>query len=184
MAVTPAAGTCTPCTGTINENYTLHTFKLYICKAGVEYDIGNISAGNFRGSPEIKDHFNGVNGRLDARFVLRRTLELVATFEEITYRNLGFLLNEDPTAVACGFRIPLTAGTELSNVGARMVHVFPNGTKTLTVEFWLANISAPFDLSFSDDLASAQLTIAALDCPDHPSEPYGYVELGTNCPTS
>jgi hypothetical protein len=183
-AIVPEGGNCTACSSSTNSHLTLHTFHLFLCKGGdPELSVGNVSAGNFQGTPELKDHFNGQTGELDARIVLRRTLEIIATCDALTRENFEFLLNEDAAYGGDSYhwRIPLTAGTTLVNYVARMVHIFPDG-HSLEIKFHNASIASGFNISFSEDFANFQLTIAALKCPSPPlaGEDYGYLELYDN----
>lgn len=177
---------CTPCAPSANDNYTVHTFELYVCyPSGREYAVGNVMAGGFRGSHNLLDHFAGVSGRLDARVILQRTLEIYGTLDEITSRNLALIMNTDFVNVAGACRVPLESGTTLREYGARLEHTFPNGEKTLTIQFWSANIVGDFDLAFSDTWASVEVVIGALDCEElHPTEPFGYIEINETCPPS
>ena len=185
------ADPCTVCCNPANENYTLHTFDLYICipdsgvcGAGGWYLVGDVQTGSFAPEQEILDHYNGKSGALDARVKVRGHWNITAECDEITAQNLSILLGAPMINVSGGCRIPLYGGGILQGYGVRLVHTFPNGTKTLTIRFWASNIVGDWTLDFSAEWASYTMTISSIECPDKPDYPYGYVEFNEACPPS
>lgn len=175
------------CTEAVNENYTIGTFYLYLqAENGIEFSVGNIQTGSFTFRPNIVEHRRGVDNSLDALFKVGSDYLINFTGDEITSRNIGTLLNEDPVNEAGGCKVPLTGSLCVRDYGARLLHTFPCSGKTLEVTFWRAAILAEFTLNFEQaNVASFAGEIRALACSSiHPTEPYGKLVLLETCPAS
>ncbi len=175
------------CTESANPNYTIATFALYVTPSGeAEFNVGNIQTGGFQHTPNVFEHRRGIDNSLD--MILRIGVDYMINFtaDEITTANLAMMLNETPVPTAGGCRIPLTGDRCVTEYGARLVHVFPCATKTLTIDIWRAVILGDFTLTFDPaDVASFPGVIRALYCGSiHPSEPYGRIEIDEACPWS
>lgn len=175
------------CTEEANSNYTAGTFTLYVTPEGeAEQNIGNINSGGFQFTPNILDHRRGIDNSLDFRMLLGVDYMINFTADEITVGNLAIALNETPVPTASGCKIPLTGNRCVREYGARLVHNWPCAEKTMTIYIWRASILADWTLSFeSGNFASYANTITALYCgSQHPTEPYGRVEIDEPCPWS
>lgn len=174
------------CTESINENYTLGTFDLFLqAEGGTEFLVGNISAGSFDFTPTLVEHRTGKTNSLDAIFSSGKDYTIAFTGDELTARNLAALLNEDFFTVAEGCEIPLTGERCTRQYGVRLVHEFPCQDKSLEITFWRAALLADFSLNFGTEFASFTGSARALSCESaHPTQPYGKILISEPCPAS
>jgi len=175
------------CTETVNPNYTIGTFTLFLQPSGgVERSVGNIQTGSFQFTPQLFEHRRGIDNSLDDILNIGSDYIINATGDEITADNLGAFLNETPANAVDGCRIPLTGSRCVRYYGARLVHFFPCQTKSVEIILWRTIILADTTLNF-DATANAAfpLLIRALSCASiHPAEPYGRITFSEACPAS
>jgi hypothetical protein len=175
------------CTETANPNYTIGSFELFATPAGgVEFSLGNIDSGDFTFTPNVLEHRKGTTNSLDAIFAIGKDYTINITADEVTARNLGFFLNEDPVTVAEGCLVPLTGSRCTITYGVRLFHEFPCEDKTFEIFIPRASVLGEFTLSFSrEGFASFTGVIRALDCSSHhPTRPFGWIVISEPCPTS
>jgi hypothetical protein len=175
------------CTETLDENYTVGTFDLYLTPSGgQEFLVGNIVAGSeFAFDVEVLEHRLGKTNALDAVLALSKDYTINFTTDSITARNLAALLNETAVTVSGECKIPLIGERCVTTYGVRLVHEFPCATKSFEITFWRAQILAPFTMTFGTEFAQIAGSIRALSCESiHPAEPYGKIEFSQVCPTS
>lgn len=182
---------CHVCTETANENYTLHTGRLFACRQGesAARDLGNIAELTFRFAPEFLEHFAGDTGQLDAKIPIRKRFYLDGTLEELTPANMALLIGESQVPnTPSGCIIPLRRfqSCDAAIAAVEFVHTFPCGDKTVTIRFWRAAITTEAELTFgADSLVQIPLSFEALDCSSlHPDSPYGEIEFSEACALS
>jgi hypothetical protein len=175
------------CTETVNPNYTIGTFQLFVQpEGGSERDMGNIQTGSFQFTPNVVEHREGITNSLDALFKIGSDYIINATGDEVTADNFQILLNEDAVIEAGGCKIPLSGDRCVKTYGVRLVHAFPCQDKTLTITFWRAAILADVTFNFDPTAnASFPFAIRSLSCASqHPTEPFGKIFITEPCPSS
>jgi hypothetical protein len=181
----PNPGLCTEAT---NPNYTIGTFRLRVREEGAvsDFDVGNITTGNFEYTPNVVEHRRGIDNSLDALFRIGTDYTINFTGDEVTAENLAMLLNETMVNVAGGCQIPLTGSRCVKEFGVELTHDFPCQERSLVVTFWRAAILAAFTLNFeAGGNAAFTGAIRALDCSSvHPGAPYGTLFDTRPCPAS
>lgn len=161
------------CTETLNPNYSVNTFDLYLQDpGGDEFLVGNITTGDFTFTPAILEHRLGKTGSLDAIIATSKDYAINFTGDELTSRNFAVLLNETQLTVAGGCEIPLIGDRCVLYYGVRLVHEFPCATKYMEITFWRAAILSEFTLNFSTEWATFSGSAKALSCASaHPTQP-------------
>lgn len=178
---------CQPCTEIANENYSLHSGRVTVCRQGeaAAIDLGNIKEMTFRYAPEFLEHFRGEDGQLDAKIPIRKRFFLNGILEELTPRNVALLLGEDQVPnTPTGCLVPLRpfASCNTSVAAVEFVHTFPCGDKFVTIRLWRAAITTEAELTFGADLLEIPISFEALSCESlHPDSSYGEIEFSENC---
>lgn len=175
------------CTESLDPAFTIGTFDLYVQPANAsEQLIGNIDTGGFQFTPNTLEHRDGKTNSLDALFVLGKDYFINFTTDTINAYNLATLLNEDTINVAEGCKIPFTGSRCVRSYGARLLHFFPCGTRTLEIVFHRAAILSEFTLNFERETPATMAgIIRSLKCESaNPNDPFGYAILSGTCPAS
>lgn len=174
------------CTTAVDPGYTAGTFDLFMTpEGGDEFDVGTISTGAFNQEIELLEHRRGKDNALD--FIIKLSTDYIVDFtaDQLTARNIGMLLNEDPVTVGADCEIPLRADRCVKHYGMRLVHDFPCADRSLEIWFWLAMIAEPFTVPFEPGAWSTLPgRIRSLFCPEHPTQPFGKLVFSGVCPVS
>ena len=157
------------------------------------YDIGSIRDSAFVYGTEVREHQSVLpNSTILARdkvVVIQKNSSVRGTCEQINVRNLALVMGGSTvTGVTVlsgglsvsGGHVPLGETTSVEEVQVVGVHRFPDGYY-LNLQFWKANAAGAFELPFNQgDWVGYPVELKALaDHTNHPTEPFGWLEIAS-----
>lgn len=157
------------------------------------YDIGSIRDSAFVYGTEVREHQSVLpNSTILARdkvVVIQKNASVRGTCEQINVRNLALVMGGSTvTGVTVlsgglsvsGGHVPLGETTSVEEVQVVGIHRFPDGYY-LNLQFWKANAAGAFELPFNQgDWVGYPVELKALaDHTNHPTEPFGWLEIAS-----